>query len=143
MMNIYIAASYGRRKEMLKHANELEAVGHRVTSRWLRGKFEHEDEAFDDGDNAARLRIGQPHALKDIEDIYKADVLVLFPCVGQSPSSRGGRHFEMGFAYGLRMQCHVIGHRENVFCTLPDVRFHESWQDFLVWLGNQNGDGEE
>ncbi len=44
----------------------------------------------------------------------------------------------MGLAYGLAKQMHVIGHRENVFCCLPDVFFHSSWPDFLVWLGNEN-----
>jgi len=135
-MRFYLAASYARRREILKYANELEDVGHRVTSRWLRGRFEHEDLAFDDGDDAARLRIGQPHALKDVDDVLACERFVLFADNGTA-SARGGRHFEMGLAFGLRKGIHVIGRRENVFHCLPEVKFHSSWQDFLVWLGGQ------
>ena len=36
-MKVYLAARYGRRLEMLEVAKRLEATGHEVTSRWIRG----------------------------------------------------------------------------------------------------------
>lgn len=39
-MKIYLAARYGRREELAGYRKELEAEGHIVTSRWLRGNHD-------------------------------------------------------------------------------------------------------
>ena len=42
-MKFYLAASYARRREMQGIAAALEAFGHQVTSRWVRGDHELDD----------------------------------------------------------------------------------------------------
>jgi hypothetical protein len=141
-MRLYLAGSYSRRKELLKYANELEAVGHIVTARWLRLPHERQEQQFVDADAEARLAIGQEHALRDIADLLASDTFVLFAdSDGHKARSKGGKHFEMGFAHGIGLSLCVIGGRPNVFCTLPEVHYHSSWQDFLVAVGNEEDAG--
>jgi hypothetical protein len=33
----------------------------------------------------------------------------------------------MGIALGAELRVMVVGFRENVFCCLPAVEFHETW----------------
>lgn len=142
--NIYLAARYSRRLELCGYRAELEMLGHNVTSRWLNGDHQISDagtpigesgEALvegDDGSNselAARLR--EHFAQEDIADIERSDVFIAFTEPPRSTASRGGRHVELGFALALNMPVYVVGHRENVFCWLPEVKFFESW-DYLL-----------
>lgn len=142
-MRFYLAGSYSRRKELLGYAKELEAVGHIVTSRWLRLPHERQERKFCDAPANERLVIGQPHAMRDIEDLLASDTFVVFADEQAPSKSKGGKWFEMGFAYGLALRLHVIGGRPNVFCTLPEVHFHSSWQDFLTWIGNGEGEDDD
>jgi len=97
-MKIYIAASYPRRKEALALANQLDGV----VSRWVfledTGPMEH-------------------RAVRDMEDIKRADVMIQFTGDGLS---HGGRHAELGLM--LPKPVFLIGPREQVMHYHPSVR---------------------
>lgn len=64
-----------------------------------------------------------------------ADLVVSFTEAEDAPASRGGRHVSFGVALALGKRLVVVGHRENVFHTLPQVQFFGSVWDFVRWLG--------
>ena len=75
-MDVYLAARFGRRIELLGYAKQLQQLGHRVTSTWL----EVENLAVEDD---GRTFIGDPGALAmlavmDYRDIEEADLLIAF-----------------------------------------------------------------
>jgi len=133
-MKIYLAARFGRRDELLGYQASLEIHGHRVTSRWLTQHqqldLHHPAARYDDDQR-------QLFALQDYEDVLAAHALVAFtePRDGDSPGGkRGGRHVELGLALALHKEIYVVGHRENVFCWLPQVTFFETFHQLLEAL---------
>ena len=136
-MKIYLASRYSRRIELMGYRHELQSIGHKVTSRWL--DLDHQDASWratmsDDvsTDNAAELRC--KFATEDFNDVLAADVLIAFTESPSSNSGRGGRHVELGIAIGRGKPVYVVGHRENIFCWLGLVRFHESFQSVIADL---------
>lgn len=122
-MKIYLAARYSRYKEMQKYRDDLQKLGHTVTSRWINGDHQAEND---------ELEKMMGFAVDDWKDIKNADCVISFtekPRVAST--SRGGRHAEHGIALGLNKEVIVIGHRENVFHCLPQVEFYETWEDFI------------
>lgn len=146
-MNIYLAACYSRRLELCGYREQLEALGHVVTSRWLNGKHQISDSGKPIGDQgealvesddnsssncAAALR--EIFACEDVNDVRDASMIVNFTEVPRSEKNRGGRHVEMGIAIEKRMRLIVVGHRENIFHWLPDVEFYATWEQCLTAL---------
>lgn len=134
-MKIYLAARYSRRLEICQYRDELVALGHVVTSRWLNGTHE-----FTEGlSPTAAYEYRQQFSQEDIEDIREADAIVSFtedPELHGKAGGRGGRHVEFGFALGVNSATHksrfrviVVGHRENVFHCLPCVEFYANWEE--------------
>ncbi|SPD73794.1 hypothetical protein PITCH_A1970013 [uncultured Desulfobacterium sp.] len=124
-MKIYLAARYGRRKEMLEFANSLLHMGHTVTSRWIKGDHQVSDAALDCGPDTTRF------AVEDLEDLMASSCCIMFSEVPRGTTSRGGRHVEFGIAVGRGMRCIVIGPRENVFHSLPGIEWHPDVISFL------------
>ena len=129
-MKVYLAARFSRRDELNGYRAELEALGIDVTSRWLRGGHEWtgtRDHEIPCGDQAR-------FATEDLEDIDAADVVVCFTEPSGSGPARGGRHVEMGYAIAREKVVMVVGHRENVFCCLPQVAYAIGWEYALDTL---------
>jgi len=140
-MKIYLAARYSRIAELRNYRDFLQAKGYTITSRWLNGAHHITDNgtpidedaaAIIDGDDgstsyfATRLRTQFAH--EDLQDIIDCDALIAFTEPPRSPFSRGGRHVELGIAIGLKKQLYIVGHRENIFCWLPDVWYFPTFQ---------------
>lgn len=128
-MKIYLAARYSRREEMLANARILNAIGHWVTSRWINGEHEMHDDR-------PAPELARQFAEDDIADLEAADLVVAFT---EEPGAkkgraRGGRHVELGYALGMGKQVVVVGHRENVFCHLPQVIHFEDFKRLVEWL---------
>lgn len=114
-MNIYLAARYGRRRQMQGIAQELESHGHLVTSRWIRGEHDSLD---GDADPEQQGRWAE----EDIEDIGAADVLLtITEDPGTPGAGRGGRHVELGYALGQGLPVLLVGPTEHVFHHHPRV----------------------
>ena len=133
MATIYLAARYSRREELDGYRDQLERIGHQVTSRWLNGNHPISDAGLADehGDQGFGVAERSRFALEDLEDLTAADTIIAFTEAPRSTSSRGGRHVELGIAIGQGKRVIVVGHRENVFCCLPIVQFHATW--FTAW----------
>lgn len=141
---IYLAARYSRRVELCGYRADLEALGIEVTSRWLNGSHQLDNQGIpitDDGER--RFEAGDPSvdhlrahfATEDVADVLAAEVLVAFTEEPRVANSRGGRHVELGIALASGKHVVVIGPRENVFCWLPQVEHHADWPSFASTLG--------
>lgn len=121
-MKIYLASRYSRLAEMQACREDLRAAGLVVTSRWVNGDHQASDNELGGGGHlAARF------AHEDMEDLAAADVVVSFTEPARTGPTRGGRHVEFGAALALGKRVIVVGHRENVFHSLPAVEFYPSW----------------
>ena len=137
MSQIYLAARYSRREELLGYAATLDhifaSIDYRVQSTWLQGSHQ-----WDGAGEAQAAETIPPEALRfaedDWQDVCDADVVICFTEAPRSTSSRGGRHVEFGIALGLGKRVYIVGHRENVFCLLPQVTFCATWSDLIVEL---------
>jgi hypothetical protein len=116
-MRVYLASRFGRRYELRRYRQDLEDLGHIVTSRWL--------DAGSEDPEALGLC-----AQEDLIDIVTADTLVNFT---EEPrgDSRGARHCEFGLGLGLNKRLILIGPLEHAFHFLPQVERFASWADFL------------
>lgn len=113
-----MAARYTRQHEILRYARQLEGLGHRLTSRWLT-----QDER---GMNEADI------AMRDVADVRAAEMLIYF---SERPrvASRGGRIFEMGIAFEMRIHVIVVGEpKEHVFTSHPWMSHYPTFEDLLL-----------
>jgi nucleoside 2-deoxyribosyltransferase len=119
-VKLYVAGSWLRRKELLKKAKQLEAAGFIITSRWL---------TTHDGS----MSFAQA-AREDLEDIDKADGILLFTQTKEDGYTTGGRFVELGYAYAKGKAIAIVGPRENVFCHLNMEQF-DTFEEALRALG--------
>lgn len=112
MRKLYLSGSFNQQDEIREIANALELGGYEITSSWLTEKpLKHDNED-------AHLRWMRSLANEDVEDVRRADAIVVFIDV---PSTTGGRHAELGLAQGLDLagqhkDFYVVGKvLENVF----------------------------
>lgn len=116
-MKIYLASMFSTIKDIKAKADTLRSFyGIDVTSRWLEEKADPNCSVKDFSDAEHILC-----AKTDMEDIMDSSVLVLFSVDGDTPTKRGGRHWETGYAYGLGKKVIICGPKENIFHFLPDV----------------------
>lgn len=127
---VYLAARYSRRLEMVEYAAQLRALGVRVTSTWIDGHHETRPNIDHDGTEAEQ----KVWADEDVRDIRRSSLLLAFTELPGVGSNRGGRHWEAGFATGIGLPVHIIGPRESPFYCRGPVRQHADWAAFLVWL---------
>ena len=138
--SIYLAARYSRRSEIQKYKNDLEDKGFIVTSTWLNEAITEEEkdivnkseEAHDSIPIDARIL-----AETDVNDVIRADTLILFSETPVSKYARGGRHVEFGIALASDKKIIVVGPRENIFHTLENVEHFYDWDD-KVFLALKN-----
>lgn len=125
MLNVYLANMFSKIEETRKYRDNLETIhGMKVTSRWL----EEKHNANVSINELAPSEYMAP-AIDDIEDIDRSDVLVIFTVDGETPTRRGGRHWETGYAYGKGKKIIVCGPKENLFHFLPDVTICATWEE--------------
>jgi hypothetical protein len=123
-MKFYFAASYTKKGSMRAARNVVEALGHEVTSRWIDGQV-----VMPDADSEKQC---VEAALTALQDINECDTVVVFT---DKPSTTGGLHVELGYAYAIRKKIVVIGPIRNVFMALPNIMHFEDWNAFLSSLG--------
>lgn len=116
-MKYYLAAKFSRREEMEVLSEQLRALGHEPTCRWVYGG----EEGLSDADIAEL----------DLEDVSRADTVILFTHERSTPQPGGGRFVEFGYGMALGLWPVVIGPRENVFINHPDVTRFDTWDEFI------------
>ena len=148
MTAVYLAARYSRRLELCGYRDQLMELGITVTSRWLNGMHQLDDQGVPIGDNGERIFESTDTAVPkwrrwfaehDRDDVLSADMLIAFTEEPRSGNSRGGRHVELGLALGSGKRVVVVGPRENVFCWLPQVSWFQDWPGALHALTDEAG----
>jgi hypothetical protein len=135
-MKIYLASRYSRNAEMRNYRDELVAMGHEVTSRWIdlhAGSVSFvsaealaiQDKSFTPEQLSATPELCSAYAVADWADLDRADTVVSFTC---GSGGKGGRHVEFGIALASAKRVIVVGPREHVFHTLPEVEYFKDWE---------------
>lgn len=119
-MRIYLAGRYARRLELLEYAKLLLKEGHSYTSKWL------------DGDEEGKTL--EQIAVMDLEDVKRAEMVLVFTDPYQSAQTGGGRHTELGIGYALKKHIWIVGEREQVFHSLPGVKQFDTIQEVIRGL---------
>jgi nucleoside 2-deoxyribosyltransferase len=126
-MRLYLAAQFSRRDELRNYGNELQKIGIDVTAEWL---YEQSvGEAM--GSNPAHTR---EIAQRDIRDIDRCNLLLLFTNGPEKLIVRGAHHFEAGYAYGRGINVITVGPQDNVFYYLPCIKNFPTWDDAFEHL---------
>lgn len=129
-MKVYIAGRYRKLAELAIERDKFTAAGIECTSSWLDNK--EEGMSFED------------IACTDLNDVHKADVLVVYTEPYGTPVPGGGRHVETGYALGVGMPIIVVGPLENVFHWHPRVRAFPYTEYAIRYLNkyevNEEGD---
>lgn len=122
MKTVYLASKFSRREEMESYVPLFRNVGYDCVARWV----------FGGEDGLSREDI----AVLDLEDVAKADSLVIFTHERGEPQPGGGRFVEMGYALALGKEVHVIGPYENVFVWTPGVSVWQDLDHFLSFVNH-------
>jgi len=127
---IYLAARYSRNAEMRSVRDILRVLGYEVTSRWIDQHGGDVLESF----VAEKLNSDPEHCahygLVDLEDMLAADTIVSF--TSATAGGKGGRHVEFGWGLAAGKRMIVVGPREHIFHTLPQVEHFETWAQFVA-----------
>ena len=133
---IYLSAAYSHREKMEKYALLLEEQGHSITSKWVHGDHDlvpwkyRQHWTTDIGTPDGVDPHAQPIAIQDYDELKEANTLIFFSQKPSNPAPRGSRHVEFGMAYSLGIEILVIGPRENLFHTMPEIRHWTTWEQF-------------
>lgn len=124
MKKVYIAAPSESQAIVKEMAYLLRQNGITITARWI-----HED--FKTQNTPALLR---EWAIKDLEDVAAADILLAFNSEEFRHKGTGGRHVELGYAIALGKPILLYGARTNVFHHHPQVIELEDGENLLEAL---------
>lgn len=137
-MKVYLAARF-RDRAWLKTdiIPQLQEIGIEVTSRWINYLDNPDNEHTYVAVNSEELSAAEKRTKRgewsriDLDDIEDADLLIAFtrPSREEGSPTRGGRHFEAGYAYGLGLPVIAVGPSEHNFYDLPDINMFETWND--------------
>jgi nucleoside 2-deoxyribosyltransferase len=123
-MKFYLASRFSRREELRTYRTDLHQLGHIVTSSWI-------DLEAEDPSQAVQC------AKRDILDIRNADCLIAFTEPERCEFTRGGRHYEAGYAYAVGKRLILCGPVENVFYTMDDWEKFPDWPALITKLGTE------
>ena len=123
MQKIYIASRWQSQQRLREVCDRLVGVVE-VTSRWI-----HVDRPEDPTAEFFKTH-GLPRAEADIQDIKRADLLVLDLLDGRG--RRGGMMFEAGLAHGLGKPVIVVGDPDCVFTQLFTA--YPNWYVLIGYL---------
>lgn len=123
-MRVYLASQYARREELKSYADQLQSIGIDSTARWL-----NENADLNGKMSNHTLLENAEIAQRDIEDVDKAEAVLLFTNGSETKIVRGAHHFELGYAYGRGKKVFTVGPRDNVFHYLPCVVNFPTWAE--------------
>lgn len=130
-MQVYLAGRYSKKLELRKYADELEKVGIRVGTEWLK-EPDNPNGALSDSSESKLAE----YARQDYWNIGACDVFVFFAENQDFQPPRGGRHVEFGMALILGKPIVVVGSPENIFHYLPGfhIGHFENWNSAKTFL---------
>jgi hypothetical protein len=119
-MKMYLTARFARRDEMATYAEDLNRLGHTVTSRWLAVEFDPETPL-------SHPRWSQL-AQQDVDDIRRADALI---CFTETGGGGAARQVEFGIGLGLGKRIYIVGNAEHLFHTLAQLEVYSEWNTLV------------
>lgn len=120
----YVAGPFADRPHVREIIAKINAAGWRTCSRWA--DSDNPDIDPDDPEREAKLRL---QAIRDIEDVVKADGLIY---VNSQKSE--GKATELGISIAMLKPVIIIGTRENnIFLNLR-IPAYPTIEDALEWL---------
>jgi hypothetical protein len=158
-MRVYLASMFSDKDRIKARGIELQKLGIECTSRWAYETIPHMATI-----QSLPIEYHRETAVIDVKDILVADKLVLHVPTAQmlvdappATSSRGGRHFEAGFVYGLSLaqmrdggrptrELIILGPKENVFHYLdgqaeasnyPTINRFDTWEEVKAYLSQE------
>lgn len=132
-MKIYLAARYSRKDEIAAKAKQLEHLGFEITSTWWQEHrpANHILADYPESENSE-------YAVRDVDEVLAAEMLILFSEDPTMAFVRGGRHVEFGLALGITIAggypVLIVGPRENLFHYHPKVVQVPDWTSALDYL---------
>lgn len=128
-MKVYLAHNYAAKDWLLHEViPQFEGMGIEVTSRWIRVS-QHIDPY------SPQVQIDE--AEKDVQDVLRADALVLFTDqFGDRPGR--GKYVELGMAIVARKKIILVGkeHKNTVFYYLPTIQHCATIDEVLKVMGD-------
>lgn len=121
-MKIYLAAMYQWIDKMKVERDLFRAAGFEVTAQWVDNAEENEAKTRHD---AAQM---------DLDDVARANVLVLYTLPKGTAFTSGGRMTEFGYALALGKWVIVVGDRENIFTHLDYVCVVDTTEEAIAVL---------
>ena len=119
-MNVYLTARFARKDEMATYAEDLNRLGHQVTSRWLGVEF--------DPSTPLSHPSWSQLAQQDLVDIRRADAMI---CFTETSGGGAARHVEFGIGLGLGKRMYIVGSAERLFHTLPQLEVYPDWNALI------------
>lgn len=124
---VYLSAAFSRWQEVQALAGQLATSGCEVVSTWHNcGSNGSGEVPFDAARNVAR---------QDLEEVQRADLVVILTQPEHEPLGRGGRHVEFGAAMAWAIPVAIVGSPENIFHSLAEAAFTTP-QDLLDSCGS-------
>jgi len=131
-MIFYLAAKYEEKYKIRMIRDHLEALGHEVTSSWLK---ETEEPSVQIHEVHAVTLAG--YAVQDIADIGVSEAVVHFRDK-DSPNLRGGAIKESGIGIGMGKLSVLVGDKVDIFDFLPETLVFDTVDKFLAWAEKLN-----
>lgn len=122
MLKVYLAGMYSRKESIRVQATFLRLSGVKVTSSWLEEPHVPQAQLHDVEEKDLLT-----YATTDLIDIDRADWVVFESMDPTTPTRRGGRHVEFGYALAKGKKILVVGPKENIFHYLPEIQHVEGW----------------
>lgn len=131
-LTFHIAARRSRREQARKLAEDLQKMGHAISSGWLqvqdgrREAFKEMAGAVMDGaaidlkEKLAAFR--EQQAAEAIDDVHRSDVVVLFTDDGE----HNFRLVQVGYALATGKRIYIVGPNNNLICDHPKTIYIES-----------------
>ena len=135
MLKVYLAARYSEKNKMSAQADIFKSRGIIVTSTWL-----EEAHSPDVQMSEIHTDLLTCYAENDLRDVIAADWLVFSSVEPTTPTVRGGRHVEFGYALAMNKHILVVGPKENIFHHLSDIWHVSDWESALNFLVSKKGE---
>jgi nucleoside 2-deoxyribosyltransferase len=136
-VRIYLSAQFSQQKEVAALRAAIDALHgpYRVAARWIDEPPSALSSALDSPTCFTdHLQATAEICERDLLDVSRCDLFVALTQSPQTPSLRGGRHVEFGYALALNKHIAIIGPRENVFHASPAVMQFTDIAEFLASL---------
>lgn len=124
-MNVYIASSSMYKAHGLAEILRKKVRGLKIVSRW----HEATDESIPEKRATDEEYVDR--VLRNTADIEGTDALIVMEDFDNVP---GGKHFELGMAFGLKKKCITLGRREHSYTRHPDISNTKNLQELIGTL---------